>query len=129
MLQQHARQYQCKFPKALETVLKSTYMDDSMDSVSNEEQGIALFKELSALLTNPGMHAQKWLINSPEVLKGIPLQDRKSEIDLDNDLLPSAKTLGCGGWLIKMISRLKKCTGRRHELHKAKFLLKHRHFV
>lgn len=39
VLQQHARQYQCEFPKASETVLKSTYMDDSMDSVSNEEQG------------------------------------------------------------------------------------------
>ena len=42
VLQQHVRQYQSTFPMAAETVLKSTYMDDSMDSVGTEEQGITL---------------------------------------------------------------------------------------
>ena len=94
VLQQHARQYQSTFPMAAETVLKSTYMDDSMDSVGTEEQGMALYSELSTLLTKAGMHARKWLSNSPQVLKGIPSRDRKSEVDLDNGQLPSMKTLG-----------------------------------
>ncbi len=34
--QQHAKKYQKEFPMAAETVLKSTYMDDSMDSVQTE---------------------------------------------------------------------------------------------
>ena len=64
-----------------------------MDSVGTEEQGMTLYRELSTLLTKAGMHARKWLSNSPQVLKRIPSQDRKSEVDLD-DHLPSSKTLG-----------------------------------
>lgn len=92
--QQHAKKYQDEFPMAAETVLKSTYMDDSMDSVLNEEQGIELYKQLSQLWSKAGMHARKWLSNSKRVLMEIPQQDRKSEVDLDSGHLPSAKTLG-----------------------------------
>lgn len=79
---------------AAETVLRSTYMDDSMDSVENEDRGIELHRQLSQLLTQAGMHARKWLSNSSRVLRDIPLQDRKAEVDLDADYLPSTKTLG-----------------------------------
>lgn len=41
--------YKNDFPMAAETVLKSTYMDDSMDSVLNDEQGIKLYNQLSQL--------------------------------------------------------------------------------
>ena len=69
-------------------------MDDSRDSVANEDQGIELHRQLSQLLAQAGMHARKWLSNSPRVLRGIPLQDLKAEVDLDADYLPSTKTLG-----------------------------------
>ena len=94
VLQQHARKHQTAFPVAAETILKSTYMDDSMDSAPNEVQAIELYKQLSHLLTLAGMHARKWLSNSSRVLAEIPVQDRKAEVDLDSDHLPSAKTLG-----------------------------------
>ena len=42
VLQQHAKKYKDSFPMAAETIKKSTYMDDSMDSVHSEEQGIEL---------------------------------------------------------------------------------------
>ena len=38
-LQYYARQNIDEFPMSAETVLRSTYMYDSMDSISNEEQG------------------------------------------------------------------------------------------
>ena len=47
--QKHAGLYKNDFPMAAETVLKSTYMDDSMDSVLNDEQGIKLYNQLSQL--------------------------------------------------------------------------------
>ena len=94
VLQHHARKFMDKFPMAVETVLRSTYMDDSMDSVMNEDEGIELHRQLSQLLIQAGMHARKWLSNSSNVLKEIPLQDRKAEVDLDNENLPCAKTLG-----------------------------------
>ena len=51
VVQEHAKKYQQDFPMAVETVLKSTYMDDSMDSARDEDQAIDLYKQLSNLLT------------------------------------------------------------------------------
>ena len=94
VLQQHAQRYQTRFPLAVETVQKSTYMDDSMDSTLSEENAIELYQQLSLLLTKASMHARKWLSNSSTVLSVIPSKDRKAEVDLDRDQLPCAKTLG-----------------------------------
>ena len=41
----HAEKHKDEFPMAAETVLKSTYMDDSMDSVVDESRGIKLYEE------------------------------------------------------------------------------------
>ena len=94
VLRQHAKKFQGDFPMAADTILYSTYMDDSMDSIRNEDQAVELYKQLSQLLSAAGMYARKWLSNSSKVLENIPLQDRKSEVDLDTDPLPCAKTLG-----------------------------------
>ena len=48
-IQEHARKHQSEFPLGAETVLKSTYMDDSMDSVPDKGTGIELYRELSQL--------------------------------------------------------------------------------
>ena len=40
VIQQHARKHQSEFPLGAETVLKSTYMDDSMHFVPDKETGI-----------------------------------------------------------------------------------------
>ena len=94
VLQHHAKSYRTDFPLAAETIDKSTYMDDSMDSVGSSIHGIQLYQQLSALLSKAGMHARKWLSNSSEVLGNIPTEDRKAEVDLDRSQLPCAKTLG-----------------------------------
>ena len=94
VLQHHAKNHRSDFPLASETIDKSTYMDDSMDSVHSEIQGIQLYHQLSVLLSKAGMHARKWLWNSSTVLGEIPLEDRKAEVDLDRSQLSCAKTLG-----------------------------------
>jgi len=65
-----------------------------MDSVSDEQQGIELYKQLSQLWKGAGMQARKWLSNSPTVLNEIPSDDRDSKIDLKEGHLPCSKTLG-----------------------------------
>ena len=92
--QQNAEAHKSEFPLASETVFKSTYMDDSMTSVPNKEIGCELYRQLSALWGVAGMHARKWLSNSPEVITQIPLGDRISELRLEEGELPSIKTLG-----------------------------------
>ena len=87
--------YSSSHQRAFETILKSTYnMDDSMDSVTDEVEGIKLYKELSDLWKQAGMLTHKWLSNSSVVLKEILQQDRAKELELDNNSSITAKTLG-----------------------------------
>ena len=90
----HAKLLQQKYPMASETVLKSTYLDDSMDSVSNDNQGIQLYQQLSKLWEEARMQSHKRLSNSEVVLSKIPPGDRMCEVNLDSEPLLSAKTLG-----------------------------------
>ncbi|XP_062566818.1 uncharacterized protein LOC134229116 [Saccostrea cucullata] len=57
--QTHAETNKENYPMAAETVLKSTYMDDSMDSVASDEDGVKLHSELSTLWGKAGMYARK----------------------------------------------------------------------
>ena len=57
--QENARRHQQEFPKAAETVLKSTYMDDSLDSVGTPNEGIELYQQLDELWKKAGMRARR----------------------------------------------------------------------
>ncbi|KAL4238005.1 hypothetical protein ACF0H5_002716 [Mactra antiquata] len=90
----NAELYKNEFPRASEVVLKSTYMDDSMDSVATPEDGIELYHHLSELWSKASMFARKWLSNSPEVVNSIPAENRASKVELHKNELPTVKTLG-----------------------------------
>lgn len=92
--QENARIHEEKFPLAAETVMKSTYMDDSLDSTRDNVSAVQLFHQLQGLWDKAGMKARKWLSNSPEVLTVIPQELRAFEIDLNYNALPLTKTLG-----------------------------------
>jgi len=94
VIRHHAQKLQENYGRATETVLQSTYMDDSMDSVVNEKEGISLYRQLSELWEKAGMHAHKWLSNSQEVLDAVPPQDRASQLELDENGSLAVKTLG-----------------------------------
>ena len=69
-------------------------MDDTIDSVTNENQGVELYQQLSASRNKAGMFARKWLSNSENVLNAIPKELRMNETDITEGVLPSTKTLG-----------------------------------
>lgn len=92
--QHNAVKNQVIYPLAAETVQKSTYMDDGMDSVETSEIGIELYEQLKGLWSKAGMHVRKWLSNSSVVLEQIPQQDRATQVDLSKCELPTVKTLG-----------------------------------
>ena len=77
--QEKARKQQEVFPLAAETVLKSTYMDDSLDSAKSDDEGIRLYHELKELWAKANMQARKWVSNSSKVMAKIP-EDRAGEI-------------------------------------------------
>ena len=82
------------FPEAADTVLNSTYMDDSMDSVHDAEKGIALFKELHELWGKTDMHARIWMSNSPKIMECIPAELGAAEMKVPTGNLPDKKVLG-----------------------------------
>ena len=92
--QKHAAENNKQYPKAAETILGSTYMDDRMDSVASDEECLELYDQLSKLWESAGMRARKWLLNSKRVLEKIAEEDRAAEVDLDKGSLPSVKTIG-----------------------------------
>ena len=51
-------------------------MDDIMDLVPEENQGIELYSQLSELWRKAGMYTRKWLSNSSTVVKNDPSEDR-----------------------------------------------------
>ena len=57
--QEHAKRHQSEIPLAAET-LKSTYMDDSMDSVPGASTAVELYNQLSHFWGSAGMYARKW---------------------------------------------------------------------
>ena len=92
--QEHARQLASEYPLAAQTVLESTYMDDCMDSVLDDHQGLELYRQLSELWKQCGMHTRKWLSNSEAVMAQIPAEDRAYEVEIEGDQVCGTKTLG-----------------------------------
>ncbi|XP_033116625.1 uncharacterized protein LOC117116658 [Anneissia japonica] len=92
--QENAKLLERWYPLAAETVLMSTYMDDSMDSVNDVKTAVELYNQLMELWGMAGMKARKWLSNSKEVLEAIPEDQRAKELKLNESELPSVKTLG-----------------------------------
>ena len=88
-------QMNCKeYPRAAETILKSTYMDDSMDSVATEKEGICLYNDLTQLWNLANMKARKWSSNSKTLMQKIPVEDRALSVNLNADAELCVKTLG-----------------------------------
>ena len=80
--QEHARKYADQYPRAAETVLKSTFMDDSMDSVVTADDAVQLYTQLSELWGKAGME------HIP------PTEHAPSQIDLNEGDSTVIKTLG-----------------------------------
>ena len=70
-----------------------------MDSVLDEHQGLELYRQLSELWKQCGMHTWKWLSNCDAVMAQILSEDRAYEVEIEGDQLRGAKTLGVL-WLV-----------------------------
>ena len=65
-----------------------------MKSVSNVEKAVGLWHDLTELLGLAGMKIRKWCSNEPEVLRELPVEDRASNVLLEDGNMPTIKTLG-----------------------------------
>ena len=74
-------------------------MDDSIDSVETDAEGIELYQQLDSLWKLAGMKARKWISNSPEVVAATPENDRATELKFTDSQDGVVKALGlaCSG--------------------------------
>ena len=80
-----------------DTILHNFYVDDCLKSVVDEQTGISLISDISALCQQGGFHLTKWTSNSRDVLSNIPLEERSKEIkelNFDVDNIPPERALG-----------------------------------
>ena len=94
IVQENSRKHQEEYPLAAETVLKSTCMDYSLDSVETVEDGIQLHRQLDSLWGIAGMQARKCISNAPEVVAATPKAERATELQISEGQEPVVKTLG-----------------------------------
>ena len=80
--------YRNEYPRNQEVVLKSTYMDDTMDSVVTESGYIEMYQQFSNHWKKAKMFAGKWLSKSSEVMDKIPIKNRASKVELHQSELP-----------------------------------------
>ena len=78
-------------------IRRDFYVEDGLKSVSTPDEAISLSDRSKALCAKYGLNLHKFLSNSKEVLKNIPLKAIAKElanIDLHNDKLPIERTRG-----------------------------------
>ena len=68
-------------------------MDDSLDSVEEDQKGIKLYHQLKSLWAKAGIYPRKWVSNSPKVMAVIP-EDRATEVNIRDNKDAVTTTLG-----------------------------------
>ncbi len=98
-IKEHARRYRELYPRAADTVLKSTLVDDNLDSADTVEEAQELARQLKGLYSEAGMELRKVVSNSNEVWEQFSEVERSPSLNIaeicTKDLtLPLVKTLG-----------------------------------
>ena len=99
-IKRHALDYEQSYPRAVETILHSTIVDDNIDSVNTVEEAIQLLKDLKQIYKEAGMTIAKFSSNKREVMEAFEESDKAAHIKLleDKDYSSeiSTKALGVG---------------------------------
>jgi hypothetical protein len=94
ILQEHAKEVSTEYPRVSEVILKSTYMDDVIDSFETVEEAHQVRDDLQSAIKPAGFLIIRWCSNSIAVPEGDPEEDRAKGIKISEATLPSLKTLG-----------------------------------
>ncbi|XP_065088020.1 uncharacterized protein LOC135709555 [Ochlerotatus camptorhynchus] len=94
VLKQIAQDESSNFPLAASAASEDFYVDDFFSGASTVAEAIELRKQMDAMLNSAGMQLRKWASNCPEVLDGIPPENRALKPLVNFDKNQSIKTLG-----------------------------------
>ncbi len=99
VVKEHAKKYVDRFPVAVDTILRSTLIDDVLDSVDTVQEAHQVLQQVRTILSEAGMDMAKFHANHPDILASILGDQRAGSPKLLQDptqreLLPELKTLG-----------------------------------
>ncbi|CAB4037965.1 ac transposable element-derived 5, partial [Paramuricea clavata] len=94
IMKRNAEDFQQQYPTAAEAVRKNLYVDDSLNSLDDEDEAVALRQELTELMKHGGFTLTKWLSNSQTVMKEIPESDKVPTKEVKLGDLPTSQALG-----------------------------------
>ncbi|XP_019633202.1 PREDICTED: uncharacterized protein LOC109476638, partial [Branchiostoma belcheri] len=83
--------------EVLESIRNNFYVDDLLKSTSTVTEGGHLAKDMREACKEGGFRLTKWVSNSREVLKTVPVAEMSEEVrdlNLDLDTMPVERTLG-----------------------------------
>ncbi len=72
VVQEHARKYLDRWPAAVDTLIRSTLIDDVLDSADTVEEARQCMRNITTILHDAGMKFAKCHSNSLSVLSGLP---------------------------------------------------------
>ncbi|XP_062704112.1 uncharacterized protein LOC134286508 [Aedes albopictus] len=67
----NASNHEEEYPKAAAAIKNRHYVDDYLDSVDTEEEGVQLALEVAKVHQKAGFHIRNWVSNKPNVLEAI----------------------------------------------------------
>ena len=92
----NAQEFQEKHPRAVETIIHSTIVDDHIDSVETPDEGKDLIMALVEIYNHIGLKIAKFNTNSIELSKSLPDEIVKSETMISFDAYVEEKLLAPG---------------------------------
>ena len=98
-IKHHAELHKDQYPRAVETILESTIVDDNCDSVETREDALKLISDLRTLYSTAGMEIRKWASNDKEIMANMSDEDKATNVVFSYDFepdsnMPKIKALG-----------------------------------
>ncbi|XP_075158172.1 uncharacterized protein LOC142231449 [Haematobia irritans] len=84
----NAMDFSVHFPRAVDSILNHNYVDDLLDSASNESEAISLAKEVSFIHGEGGFFIRNWKSNSKFVLENLgELEEKNHDVPIANSMV------------------------------------------
>lgn len=97
-LQKTASEFKQKYPAvAAQSIMENFYVDDMCAGSNTSEDGLALYKNVRAMLAERRFNLTKWVSNDRELLEQIPIEQRApslAAVDLHESEIPGERSLG-----------------------------------
>ncbi|XP_075157543.1 uncharacterized protein LOC142230803 [Haematobia irritans] len=95
----NAMDFSVHFPRAVDSILNHNYVDDLLDSASNESEAISLAKEVSFIHGEGGFFIRNWKSNSKFVLENLgELEEKNHYVPIANSMIEMTIEKVLGMW-------------------------------